>query len=216
METSKDPIIEKWLELNIKRAEFEFYAGGDSMGDTNLMFYNEKDEEVAFEYKDEIDQMVYDNVEFYVNSDGNYLGEHGVVNIELDDDNEGFTFSKSAMSEYCESVADTISLQLEEQEYNYLRDYVSEFEDSCNVEDITYGYSIFVYSVDFFKDNELSDIEESILAKIKEACNSHSYEQESDRDIDEDGINISDLDLKEDNKIDFNVNYHIYIERESD
>ena len=68
METSKDPIIEKWLELNIKRAEFEFYAGGDSMGDTNLMFYNEKDEEVAFEYKDEIDQMVYDNVEFYVNS----------------------------------------------------------------------------------------------------------------------------------------------------
>ena len=216
METSKDPIIEKWLELNIQRAEFEFYAGGDSMGDTNLMFYNEKDEEVAFEYKDEIDQMVYDNVEFYVNSDGNYLGEHGVVNIELDDDNEGFVFSKSAMSEYCESVADTISLQLEEQEYNYLRDYVSEFEDSCNVEDITNGYSIFVYSVDFFKDNELSDIEESILAKIKEACNGHSYEQESDRDIDEDGINISDLDLKEDNKIDFNVNYHIYTERESD
>lgn len=216
METSKDPIIEKWLELNIQRAEFEFYAGGDSMGDTNLMFYNEKDEEVAFEYKDEIDQMVYDNVEFYVNSDGNYLGEHGVVNIELDDDNEGFTFSKNAMSEYCESVADTISLQLEEQEYNYLRDYVSEFVDFCNVYDITNGNSIFVYSVDFFKDNELSDIEESILAKIKEACNGHHYEQESDRDIDDDGINISDLDLKEDNKIDFNVNYHIYTERESD
>lgn len=216
METSKDPIIEKWLELNIKRAEFEFYAGGDSMGDTNLMFYNEKDEEVAFEYKAEIDQMVYDNVEFYVNSDGHYLGEHGVVNIELDDDNEGFTFFKSAMSEFSESVSDTISLQLEEQEYNYLRDYVSEFEDSCNVEDITDGNSIFVYSVDFFKDNKLSDIEESILAKIKEACNAHSYEQESDRDIDDDGINISDLDLKEDNKIDFNVNYHIYTERESD
>lgn len=216
METSKDPIIEKWLELNIQRAEFEFYAGGDSMGDTELTFYNDKNQPVTFEYETEIEQMVYDNVEFYVNSDGNYLGEHGVVTIELDDDNEDFIFSKSAMSEYYESVADTIGLQLEEQEYNYLRDYVSEFEDSSSVEDITDGNSIFVYSVDFFKDNELSDIEESILAKIKEACNGHSYEQESDRDIDEDGINISDLDLKEDNKIDFNVNYHIYIERESD
>jgi hypothetical protein len=216
METSKDPIIEKWLELNIQRAEFEFYAGGDSMGDTELTFYNDKNQPVTFEYETEIDKMVYDNVEFYVNSDGHYLGEHGVVTIELDDDNEDFIFSKSAMSEYYESVADTIGLQLEEQEYNYLRDYVSEFEDSSSVEDITDGNSIFVYSVDFFKDNELSDIEESILAKIKEACNGHSYEQESGRDIDEDDINISDLDLKEDNKIDFNVNYHIYIERESD
>jgi hypothetical protein len=35
--------VQKWNELGINRAEFEFDCGGDSMNETTLNFYDKKD-----------------------------------------------------------------------------------------------------------------------------------------------------------------------------
>ena len=57
-----------------------------------IKFFNDKNEEVDCpELEDYSDGEIYNQVEFYVNSDGHYQGESGVVRIELngeeDEDN---------------------------------------------------------------------------------------------------------------------------------
>ena len=89
METNE--AIALWKELGITSATMEFSCGGDSMNDYHFTFYNvnsENKEVESSELDSFFDDEVFRNVEFYVNSDGHYIGESGTVEIELDEDDE--------------------------------------------------------------------------------------------------------------------------------
>ena len=71
-----EKIIEIWKKENIAQAVFNFYCGGDSMGDTDLSF--EDSEGIRIEFSDTknedtlatyFDNEVYNNVSFYEASD---------------------------------------------------------------------------------------------------------------------------------------------------
>ncbi len=85
-------LITLWKKHNIDHVEFDFYCGGDSMGDTTLRIYDKKgqslNDKIDFErengsswgtYNERIltliEDKIYADVEFYVNSDGHYQGE---------------------------------------------------------------------------------------------------------------------------------------------
>jgi hypothetical protein len=116
----KETIVVLWKKKNIDRIEFEFYAGGDSMGDTYIYIYNKKGKNVKNE---EIENFfyeeVYDRVEFYVNSDGHYQGESGIVTITLDDDDD-FNYSKDSKSQYREDVEREVLIPLIEEEEAFI------------------------------------------------------------------------------------------------
>ena len=80
-----EKLIEEWKEKGVDRAEFEFSCGSDSMNDTSLVFFDKEDKEVIMSNKsrETLDNDIYKEVEFYVNSDGHYQGEHGTVLVEF-------------------------------------------------------------------------------------------------------------------------------------
>lgn len=63
--------IKKWKEFNIDRAEFEFVASGDSMGDTDLYFFDKENKKVIVDedFKQKIEDYIYESCEFYEVSD---------------------------------------------------------------------------------------------------------------------------------------------------
>ena len=101
------------LQSRIDELETDFYCGGDSMGDTELRIYDKKEQslhdDINFEreggsswgeYKERIltliEDKIYADVEFYVNSDGHYQGESGVVEMTFDEEESIFNCSKSS------------------------------------------------------------------------------------------------------------------------
>ena len=81
--------IALWKELGITSATMEFSCGGDSMNDYHFNFYNSENKQVENGELDSFfDDEVFREVEFYVNSDGHYIGEFGSVEITLDEDDE--------------------------------------------------------------------------------------------------------------------------------
>ena len=94
-----EEIIKLWKEKNIDHVDFNFSCGGDSMNDTEIQIYDKQGNEVeCSEISDHIDSEVYNKVEFYVNSDGHYMGESGTVKVELveDDEEPYLSYSKSS------------------------------------------------------------------------------------------------------------------------
>jgi hypothetical protein len=122
--------IEYWKNAKIDYAIFIFSCGGDSMGDTELTFYdaNSNPIEVDLSFQSLIEDMIYSKVEFYVNSDGHYLGESGKVTIKLEDDE--FDFTKESTSEYCEWSKMVIDYPLEDDELELLNKYIKSFSSS--------------------------------------------------------------------------------------
>lgn len=212
-----DKAIKKWKELGIVYAEFEFDCGGDSMGDTSITLYVKDGTVECEEVATYIDYQVYQNVQFYENSDGHYLGEHGTVHIELDDSSEDedehdLVFSKSSMSQFCESEQDTIQIPITKEESEYLREHVKDFqEDTYEHNLMEEDTSIFEYCKDFYKDVKLSKIEAGILEKIHNAIHSHTFENEPSEGEE---LNINSLDVDE-GYLKFDINYSAYVERES-
>ena len=122
---TKEEAIALWKEQKIERVEMEFYCGGDEMGDYSFRYYNADDEELdevkaLFDY---FDEEVFKHIDFYVNSDGHYMGESGCVHITLDDSDEelDFDYVKSAQSEWNESLTNTLSVTLNEEQINYVK-----------------------------------------------------------------------------------------------
>lgn len=122
--------IQLWKENGIVKGDFEFQCGGDQMNDTNLKFYNEAGEEVVCEeLADYIDGEVYNQVEFYVNSDGHYQGESGNVYITLEEDDDAedgasFSYEKESESEWNENFDEVGYCELTPAEAEFVKDKI--------------------------------------------------------------------------------------------
>jgi len=120
----RNETIKLWKELNIYKCEMEFSCGGDSMTDYDFVFYNNKDKKIECkELKDFFEDEVFKRVEFYVNSDGYYMGEYGSVTITLDEDDDEpyFSYDKQAVAEWEETFTDTMYVELSDKESDVLK-----------------------------------------------------------------------------------------------
>jgi hypothetical protein len=135
---SIEQAIQTWKEKNITECVMEFNCGGDQMNDYTFTFHT-KDGEIKCEELDTyFDGEVYKNVEFYVNSDGHYMGEAGVVNITLEDDEESFSYSKDAESEWSETFSEVGYFPLTEDYKNFIQDKVQSIVGGEDGETINY------------------------------------------------------------------------------
>lgn len=153
-----EDIIKLWKEKNINYAEFKFSCGGDSMNDTEIVIYDNDGNQVeCSEIHDHIDYEVYKEVEFYVNSDGHYIGESGTVMVELVDDEEPYlSYSKTSQSEWSESVRNKMQITLTDKQAEVISKYV---------DNINGGEGNVV--VNFKEDCILTDEEQDILADLE-------------------------------------------------
>jgi hypothetical protein len=132
--------IELWKKLNISECVMNFSCGGDSMNDYNFIFTNKENEiveslELDYFFQDE----VFENVEFYVNSDGHYIGEEGEVLISLDNEDETlFIYEKSSQSEWNENFSGQGVFPLTIEEINFLQDKVHSIIGGTDGKDFNY------------------------------------------------------------------------------
>lgn len=157
-------MLELWKKYNVKYAEFEFSCGGDSMNDEVLRMYDKQNVEIIYPASSELADLeqkiissIYDNVNFYVNSDGHYIGEYGIVTVQLNKDNI-FEYIKNATSEYVEENMESIDISDIILSYDDILKYISQI--SGNNHDC-----VITYSKDFILTEELK----TKIANFKEA-----------------------------------------------
>ena len=158
--------IARWKELNLDRAILTFNCGGDSMGDTEWELFDNEDNPVDdSDLVDYFDNEVYNRVDFYVNSDGHYMGENGIVTVTIDeDDEEDFSYCKEAMSNYEETVTNELVVELTDAELAFVKEYVRDINGGYD-EDVNFNYS-----KDFIMTDEMGELERSIGEKVSEAA----------------------------------------------
>lgn len=158
--------IEIWKKLNVGYIHFVFSCGGDSMNDTNIEIYDEdggtieNDNEDSNYLCDFIDSVIYSKVDFYVNSDGHYIGEYGkvVISLDLDDDEPTFSYSKDATSEWEEWVTTTEDILFSDEEANFIKEHISNIN----------GDEGFNTTFNYKKDCLIGEKQEALLESIKE------------------------------------------------
>lgn len=166
--------VQKWNELGINRAEFEFDCGGDSMNDTTINFYDTQDKIIINDdLADYFDDQVYKNVTFYEASDGHYQGERGVVHIELDNESEdetehSFIYTKNAESEFNEQFTQTIYIDLTDEQATFITKNVS------NINGGDSDRTTFNFSRDFI----MTDNDEKVMAELTELIDNTACEYE--------------------------------------
>jgi hypothetical protein len=164
--------IALWKELGITTADMEFSCGGDSMNDYHFSFYNSENKEVqSGELESFFDDDVFKRVEFYVNSDGHYIGESGNVSIELseDEENPDFVYYKNAQAEWSESFTDEVAVELTEKEVEFVRSKVLNLVGSQDGDAIN-------YKGDCILNNEEEQISDTISQKISDVVMNHEFE----------------------------------------
>lgn len=164
--------IALWKELGITSATMEFSCGGDSMNDYHFNFYNSENKQVENGELDSFfDDEVFRKVEFYVNSDGHYIGEFGSVEISLDEDAEEPTFSyyKSAQAEWSESYSEEVAIELTEKEVEFIRTKVRNLVGSQDGSSIN-------YKGDCILNDEEEKISDTILEKITDVVENYEFE----------------------------------------
>jgi hypothetical protein len=164
--------LKTWKDLKIDHCIMNFSCGGDSMNDFSFEFFDENENVL---HSDELDKFfeeeVFDRVDFYVNSDGHYLGEFGTVHIELNEEENRFEYSKSGSSEYSETTTENFDYQLTDEEFILLRDKISDINGdswSTNVN----------YKTDCIINDDESNILEELENKIKDFICSVDFENE--------------------------------------
>jgi len=188
--------LKTWKDLKIDHCIMNFSCGGDSMNDFSFEFFDENENVL---HSDELDKFfeeeVFDRVDFYVNSDGHYLGEFGTVHIELNEEENRFEYSKSASSEYSETTTENFDYQLTDEEFILLRDKISDINGdswSTNVN----------YKTDCIINDDESNILEELENKIKDFICSVEFKNElgeSQEETDVFECNVEN-DLNEKNK----------------
>lgn len=120
-----------WKKNNIKECVMEFSCGGDSMNEYEFSFYDEKNKKLNNQDTKELNNFfedeVFKEVEFYVNSDGHYMGEFGSVEITLNEDDEDepfFEYCKSANAEFIENGSDEIEIEFNKKQIQVLQSKV--------------------------------------------------------------------------------------------
>ena len=171
--------VSEWKKLGIESANMEFSCGGDSMNDYSFVFYTknttpggtenievESEELVSF-----FDTQIFDDVEFYVNSDGHYIGESGNVVITLNDDEDGFSYDKEAESEWSESYEETIHIKLSKEEIEFVKNKV------LNINGGQDGGATFNYKVDCIITDEEEEIIEVLGKRLETDCEEYEFEE---------------------------------------
>ena len=196
-----EELIKEWKEKGVDRAEFEFSCGGDQMNDSYLNFFNKENKEIIMsaESKETLDNDIYNNVEFYVNSDGHYLGESGTVLIEFNEEENNFTYSKSAIEEFSESFTDSITIEIAPELHKFCKEYIFEISGEHRYLDIE-------YEKDFYINSEKSKMLEDIQEIINETMYNHEPEDTSEGELEE-YITMSGFETIDNNKIKFNYDY---------
>jgi hypothetical protein len=172
LEDEKDA-VKLWEKLGVSNATLTFNCGGDSMGDTDWELFDKYGGVVSSdELVNYFNTVVYDEVDFYVNSDGHYIGEFGTVEVELTDEGEDSTFmyAKCASSEWEESIHNDIEIELTENEANYIKSFVSDINGGED-EDVNFNYK-----KDFIKTDEMVEIEGSIAEKVNKDTSEYQPE----------------------------------------
>jgi hypothetical protein len=169
---TKQKAIEIWQELGITSANFEFSCGGDSMNETTLTFKTSEGDIDDDDLEHYFDDVIYKEVDFYVNSDGHYQGEFGNVEIELqsDDDEPYFTFRKTSKSEWTERLNESEFVELTEDEINLVKRVIQNINGA--------GFDV---AISYKGDCILTDDEESLLESISDKLNdfAENYEFEN-------------------------------------
>jgi len=210
LKEQKASVLKLWGELKIKEVHFVFSCGGDSMGDTSIEVYNSNDElldcEIVTDIENYFDDVVYDNVNFYVNSDGHYMGEDGKVIITLDEDDEDeFMYYKESEEEWCEHTPFTEKINLTDEEVEFIEKYVSDINGNMSEGDININYK-----VDFIQTDELVALEEKLLEKVKNFF--YDYEPDLDNMSDWHTMEIQDETLNKETKtIDIEMSFEHYV-----
>ena len=163
---STEEAIVLWKANNITECICEFSCGGDSMNDIDFYFHTKEGKVDLPELTDYFDSEVYNNVEFYVNSDGHYIGEAGEVVIVLEDDEEDFSYTKNAESEWSETFSDVGNLKLTKDYEDFLKTFV---ESIIGGQD---GSPVINYKSDCI----LSDREEEIAEELTKELNDFADE----------------------------------------
>lgn len=165
----KEEAIKLWNELSIVKCVAPFTCGGDSMGDIEFQFYDEDGNTIeSSKLEGYFDREVYNNVEFYVDTDGHYLGESGEVIITIDDEDEDdFNYYKNAMSEYSERNVSVILIPLSDDELKYI---------SENVNNINGNFDGIVinYKREFILSDTDEEIEQKLRVNVLDACNDYA------------------------------------------
>jgi hypothetical protein len=130
--------IQIWNEKGITECTMEFNCGGDQMNDYTFTFHTSEGDIKCDELDTYFDEEVYKNVEFYVNSDGHYMGEAGVVNITLEDGDDNFSYSKDAESEWNETFSEVAYFKLTEDYKKFIEDKVQSIVGGEDGETINY------------------------------------------------------------------------------
>lgn len=168
--------IQLWKENGIVKGDFEFQCGGDQMNDTTLTFYNEKGEEVECEeLANYIDGEIYNQVEFYVNSDGHYQGESGNVYITLEEDEDEedgatFVYDKESESEWNESFTEVGYCDLTPAEAEFVKDKIHSIVGGGDGEAIN-------YKKDCILTDEDEELLKSISDKIEDFATNHQMKE---------------------------------------
>ena len=172
--------VSEWKKLGIDNANMEFSCGGDSMSDYSFTFYTKnksavtgRPENIEVESEELVvffDRQIFDDVEFYVNSDGHYIGESGNVVINLNDDEDGFVYDKQSQSEWSESYEETIHIKLSKEEVEFVKNKI------LNINGGTDGDATFNYKIDCVITDEEEELIEVLGKRLENECETYEFQ----------------------------------------
>jgi hypothetical protein len=172
--------VSEWKKLGIDNANMEFSCGGDSMSDYSFTFYTKnksavtgRPENIEVESEELVvffDRQIFDDVEFYVNSDGHYIGESGNVVINLNDDEDGFVYDKQSQSEWSESYEETIHIKLSKEEVEFVKNKI------LNINGGQDGDATFNYKIDCVITDEEEELIEVLGKRLENECETYEFQ----------------------------------------
>ena len=210
----QEKIIQLWKEKGVASIDYEFDCGGDNMGETTLNILDKEGELIECkEIEDYFENKIYDNVEFYVNSDGHYMGERGNVYVYLEE-NEGepyFDYSKSSTEEYNEREDFDVMIELSDEEIEYVDLYVNNINTGWG-SDMNFNYK-----TDFIKTDRHEELEKSIDEKLTKFYDDYEPELEGENSETDMSLNTNEDEnviTIEGNKLKVTLYYESYVYRE--
>jgi hypothetical protein len=165
----QEQAIKEWQDLSIEICKVEFDCGGDSMNNTDFHFYSNGKliADVSQDLQDYVENIMYNQCSFYVNSDGHYQGERGVVEITLEkdyDDTYCFVCTKYATAEYIERYTIIGEVKLTPKQIDYINKYVSNIWGGSD------DRTQITYKRDFILTDEYEQIENEIYTLIDDVA----------------------------------------------
>lgn len=211
-ETTKEQIIELWKKLNVTSVYFNFSCGGDSMNNTYITINTANGIVVNDEIETFIDNEVYNQVEFYVNSDGHYQGELGSVEITLEDEGESedFVYNKSSESEWNEHLTEVVKVGLTDTEIKFINENILQIVGEDSRMD-------FVYKEDIFLTDEAEQFVDDLYKKIENGISNYEPSVDEGELQDYNSFNTeNEIVINVDNELEVEVHYSVMIYRDSE